>query len=107
MKKAIIIAAAFMMGSAITAFATNEVAQAPQASKDCAGMTPAEQLFATQLNATNKSTFCGKFTSAQRQRAMSLRGQPDATGAAMTDDGAVQKVVQENAKAPSGGCPVK
>jgi hypothetical protein len=105
MKKAIIIAAALMIGSAITAFASNEIAQAAQ--KDCAGMTPAEQLFATQLNATNKSSFCGKFTSAQRQRAMALRGQPDATGTALTADGAVQKVVQESSKAPSGGCPVK
>ncbi len=83
---------------------------------DCTQLTPDEQNFANQVNdMNNKMMFCTQFTSQQRQQAMQMMGQMDATGNMMTADQAVKQVMQNNGMTPmsqqksrsSGGCPVK
>jgi hypothetical protein len=109
MKKALLLAASMMIG----AFAVSVQAADPapvMKTADCMSLSPAEQQFASQLNMSNKDIFCGKFNSAQRSKAMQMMGQPDASGAAMSADAAVQKVQQEmpaQPKTSGGGCPVK
>jgi hypothetical protein len=83
---------------------------------DCTKLTPDEQNFAYQINdMNNKMMFCTQFTAQQRQQAMQMTGQSDASGNIMTADQAVQQVMQTNGMTPmtqqrgrsSGGCPMK
>lgn len=83
---------------------------------DCTKLTADEQNFANQLNdMNNRSMFCTQFTLQQRQQAMQMMGQTDASGNMMTADQAVMQTMQVNGMSPmpssrgraSGGCPVK
>jgi hypothetical protein len=80
---------------------------------DCSNLSADEQQFAAQLSAPNKAIFCGQLTPAQRMAAMQMVRTPDATGAMLTPDQAVQRVAPAPAPAPSsqpqnaGGCPVQ
>jgi hypothetical protein len=83
---------------------------------DCTNLTPEEQNFANQVNDMNKRTmFCTQFTPQQRQQAMQMMGQTDASGNMITADQAVTQVMQSGGMSPmsqqrgrsSGGCPVK
>jgi hypothetical protein len=82
---------------------------------DCSKLTSDEQNFANQLmDMNNKSMFCTQFTPQQRQQAMQMMGQPNASGNMMTADQAVQQVqmggmnpASTKGKSSSGGCPVK
>jgi hypothetical protein len=83
---------------------------------DCTKLSADEQNFAYQImDMNNKSMFCTQFTSQQRQQAMQMMGQTDASGNMMTADMAVKKVMKNNGMAPmpqqqgrsTGGCPVK
>lgn len=78
---------------------------------DCSGMSADVQQFALQLTPENQMMFCGQFTDGQRASAMQMISTPDATGAMMTPDAAVQKVAGANGATPKDkvptGCPVK
>ena len=82
---------------------------------DCSKLTVDEQGFANQLNdMNNKSMFCTQFTLLQRQQAMQMMGQMDASGNIMTADQAVIQTMQNNGMSPAStpkgrpsGCPVK
>ena len=111
MNKMMMIAAMSLL--CVNGFAEGEVAAANTMSADCSTMSPDMQQFAMQLSAQNKMMFCGQFNDSQRAAAMQMMGQPDETGAMMTADGAVQKVMTNNKMSPSmnqktpTGCPVK
>lgn len=81
---------------------------------DCSQLSPDEQNFAAQLmDMTNKRMFCTQFTSQQRQQAMQMMGQPDASGNTMSADQAVTNVMGMGAMSPGaqsrtgagGACP--
>ncbi len=83
---------------------------------DCTKLTADEQNFANQINdMNNKTMFCTQFTPQQRQQAMQMMGQTDASGNMMTADQAVNQVMQNSGMTPmtqqrgrsSSGCPVK
>jgi uncharacterized membrane protein len=81
---------------------------------DCSKMSADEQNFASQMSdMNNKSMFCSQFTPQQRQQAMQMMGQPDASGNMMSADQAVQQVMQSSTPSTQrrtragGGCPVK
>jgi hypothetical protein len=82
---------------------------------DCSQLTADEQNFANQLmDMNNRTMFCTQFTSLQRQQAMQMMGQIDASGNMMDADQSVQKVMQRNMapmnqqqRSSSSGCPVK
>jgi hypothetical protein len=83
---------------------------------DCSKLTADEQNFANQMNdMNNKTMFCTQFTPQQRQQAMQMMGQTDASGNMMTADQAVKQVMQNSGATPmtqqrgrsSGGCPMK
>jgi hypothetical protein len=82
---------------------------------DCSKLTVDEQSFANQLNdMNNKSMFCTQFTLQQRQQAMQMMGQTDASGNIMTADQAVIQTMQNSGMSPTSpskarpsGCPVK
>ena len=81
------------------------------AAMDCSTMPQQMQEFAAQMTAANKAIFCGQFTDGQRASAMQMAAAPDATGAVMSPDEAVQKVSGASGATPRGkvptGCPVK
>lgn len=83
---------------------------------DCTTLSADEQNFAYQINdMNNKMMFCTQFTPQQRQQAMQMMGQTDASGNMMTADEACKQVMQNSGMTPmakpkgrsSGGCPVK
>ena len=82
---------------------------------DCSALTGDEQVFASGLSMNNRMFFCQKFSSAQRNTAMQMAGQPDNMGNMMSGDAAVQKVASDNqmmmpmnpGAGAQGGCPVK
>jgi glucan phosphoethanolaminetransferase (alkaline phosphatase superfamily) len=76
------------------------------AAMDCSTMPQQMQEFAAQMTPANKAIFCGKFTDSQRASAMQMAATPDAAGAVMSPDEAVQKVSGAKGKVPTG-CPVK
>jgi len=79
----------------------------------CNQMTAEEQNFCSQImDMNNKMLFCSKFTPQQKQQAMQMMGQMDASGNMMTADQAVQQVQGAGAATStkpktSGGCPAK
>lgn len=75
----------------------------------CSALTTDEQAFATKLNSSNSSLFCSKMTPMQRQKAMQMANSKGPSGAKITPDDAVQKVMSSsNTKAPgSKACPVQ
>ena len=85
-------------------------------SMDCSGMSADMQQFSSQLSPANMKMYCGKFNDDQRQAAMQMNGQMDASGSAMTPNGAVEKIAKDNnmmpaaatpGSRPGGACPVK
>ncbi|MGC1878471.1 MAG: hypothetical protein WA347_06880 [Rhabdochlamydiaceae bacterium] len=83
---------------------------------DCTQLTVDEQNFANQLmDMNNRSMFCTRFTPQQRQQAMQMMGQTNASGTMMNADQSVQNVMQRNGMTPmnqqqrpsTGACPVK
>lgn len=87
--------------------------QTKAAPSDCSQMSADEQDFANQLmDMKNRSMFCSQFTAQQRQQAMQMMGQTDASGNVMNADQAVQQVMQMSPPTQmrprsGGGCPVK
>lgn len=84
---------------------------APSSQSPCSTLTADEQQFAFGLTPQNRQVFCSKFTPVQRAAAMQLTSQPDPTGALLSPDDAVQKVVDSMNISPNsqgtGVCPSK
>lgn len=83
---------------------------------NCAQLTPDEQDFANQLNPTNKTMFCTKFSADMRASAIEMSGQMGPDGMLVTNDQAVEQVARDNnimmpMTAPpmrqGGSCPAK
>jgi hypothetical protein len=120
MKKCIFLLSTLALSATqLFAASDNVIAQQSQAQMssvaDCSKMSTAEQSFAGQLtDVNNKAMFCSQFTPQQRQQAMQMSGQMDASGNRINPDQAVQQVMA-SASIPAtqprvrsgGGCPVK
>ena len=81
---------------------------------DCSALSSDEQDFASQLNDGNAMMFCSKMTPVQRQKAMQMAGMQGPSGAQMSPDDAVQKVMQNSGgqmnkgnRKGAGACPVQ
>jgi|GEM_PF-6920139 len=81
---------------------------------DCSALSSDEQDFASQLNDANAMMFCSKMTPMQRQKAMQMSGMQGSSGAQMSPDDAVQKVMQNSGgqmnkgnRKGAGACPVQ
>ena len=97
---------------------TQQVAAAPTGqtmASDCSALPADQQVFAGQLNATNKMMFCSQFSADQRISAMAMVGTMDSTGSKMSADQSVEQTatmngmipMQSNQQKRAGGCPVR
>lgn len=82
-----------------------------RAMPDCSKLSVEEQHFANQLaDRNNRSIFCLQFTPQQRQQAMQMMEQANASGGdTMSADQAVQQVIRTSPsqRKQGGACPMK